>query len=274
MHAQQDTAILFCTTQPAHVITIAAVLCVTSALLPNDRLGTTTTTSTGAVAIDGSSSGSSMVAAPRSKLTAFVYLASFVIHFGSQVWMTFVSGQPVAVLRAAAPHVRRGAARPLSALLQPQRLPQPRHPPHLREASSGGELGLGDRPAGGRHVRGLLLRAPHQALPDAAAAAPHRPEDEPRAGRRGRRGDRQTRSGPAQALPALHEDTRRVSPGAHDHRHGQHADDGLHGAASALHRGQHVRALRISLYKRTKTKTRVFRFRCFLLFFLYYILCT
>ncbi|XP_014225651.1 transmembrane protein 205 [Trichogramma pretiosum] len=84
--------ILFCTTQPAHVITIAAVLCVTSALLPNDRLGTTTTTTTtGAVAIDGSSSSNPM-AAPRSKLTAFVYLASFVMHFGSQVWMTFVSG--------------------------------------------------------------------------------------------------------------------------------------------------------------------------------------
>ncbi|OXU25730.1 hypothetical protein TSAR_004860 [Trichomalopsis sarcophagae] len=33
-----------------------------------------------------------MAGQPRSRLTSFVYLASFVMHFGSQIWMTFVSG--------------------------------------------------------------------------------------------------------------------------------------------------------------------------------------
>ncbi|XP_058809698.1 transmembrane protein 205-like [Phymastichus coffea] len=66
--------VLFCTTQPAHVITIAAALCVTSALLPN------------------SASSAASPAGQRSGLASFVYLASFVMHIGSQVWMTFVSG--------------------------------------------------------------------------------------------------------------------------------------------------------------------------------------
>ncbi|XP_014219804.1 transmembrane protein 205 [Copidosoma floridanum] len=68
--------VLFCTAQPAHVITIAAVLCVTSALVPSGSERTT----------------SQAAGQPRSQLTSFVYLASFVVHFGSQIWMTFVSG--------------------------------------------------------------------------------------------------------------------------------------------------------------------------------------
>ncbi|KAG7200536.1 hypothetical protein KM043_001098 [Ampulex compressa] len=64
--------ILFHTTQPAHVIMIAAVLCVTSALVPmTDRVH---------------------AGHPHSRATSFVYLASFVMHFGAQIWMTFVSG--------------------------------------------------------------------------------------------------------------------------------------------------------------------------------------
>ncbi|XP_076241508.1 transmembrane protein 205 [Calliopsis andreniformis] len=65
--------ILFHTTQPAHVIMIAAVLCVTSALVPTkDR-----------VQVPGH---------PHSRATSFIYLASFVMHLGAQIWMTFVSG--------------------------------------------------------------------------------------------------------------------------------------------------------------------------------------
>lgn len=64
--------ILFYTTQPAHVIMIAAVLCVTSALVPTtDRMH---------------------VGHPQSSTTSFIYLASFMMHLGAQVWMTFVSG--------------------------------------------------------------------------------------------------------------------------------------------------------------------------------------
>ncbi|XP_063993343.1 transmembrane protein 205 [Diachasmimorpha longicaudata] len=65
--------IIFQTTQPAHVIMVAAVLCVVSALLPNsDRI---------------SSRGQ-----PRVKIMSLIYLTSFALHFGAQIWMTFVSG--------------------------------------------------------------------------------------------------------------------------------------------------------------------------------------
>lgn len=64
--------ILFYTTQPAHIITIAAVLFVTSVLFP----------AKGKVQVPGS----------YSRMLSFIYLASFVIHFGAQIWMTFVSG--------------------------------------------------------------------------------------------------------------------------------------------------------------------------------------
>lgn len=63
--------IFFYTAQPAHVIMLAAVLCVTSILVPTrDK-----------VHVNSSS-----------RMTSFIYLASFVTHFGAQVWMTFVSG--------------------------------------------------------------------------------------------------------------------------------------------------------------------------------------
>ena len=65
--------ILFYTTQPAHIIMIAAVLCVTSALVPTkDR--------------------AQIAGHPHSRITSFIYLASFVMHLGAQIWMTFVSG--------------------------------------------------------------------------------------------------------------------------------------------------------------------------------------
>ncbi|XP_034193518.1 transmembrane protein 205 [Osmia lignaria lignaria] len=64
--------VLFYTTQPAHVIMIAAVLCVTSALV--------------------STTERTHVGHSQSRATSFIYLASFVMHLGAQVWMTFVSG--------------------------------------------------------------------------------------------------------------------------------------------------------------------------------------
>ncbi|XP_032678152.1 uncharacterized protein LOC116847345 [Odontomachus brunneus] len=66
--------ILFYTTQPAHVIMIAAVLFVTSVLVPTKER------------IQVSSDYS------HSRTASFIYLASFVMHFGAQIWMTFVSG--------------------------------------------------------------------------------------------------------------------------------------------------------------------------------------
>lgn len=52
---------------------IAAVLCVTSALVPTkDRV--------------------QVAGHPHSRATSFIYLASFVMHLGAQIWMTFVSG--------------------------------------------------------------------------------------------------------------------------------------------------------------------------------------
>ncbi|EZA56739.1 hypothetical protein DMN91_000016 [Ooceraea biroi] len=65
--------ILFYTTQPAHVITIAAVLFVTSVLVPTKER----------VMVPDH---------PQSRTASFIYLASFVMHFGAQIWMTFVSG--------------------------------------------------------------------------------------------------------------------------------------------------------------------------------------
>ncbi|XP_015609859.1 transmembrane protein 205 [Cephus cinctus] len=64
--------ILFHTTQPAHVIMIAAMLCVTSALVPTNEKNNP--------------------GHPHSRTASFIYLASFVMHFGAQIWMTFISG--------------------------------------------------------------------------------------------------------------------------------------------------------------------------------------
>ncbi|KAI4484256.1 hypothetical protein M0804_007712 [Polistes exclamans] len=63
--------IFFYTAQPAHVIMIAAILFVTSILVPSrDKIYVTNS----------------------SRIASFIYLTSFVMHFGAQVWMTFVSG--------------------------------------------------------------------------------------------------------------------------------------------------------------------------------------
>ncbi|XP_070149255.1 transmembrane protein 205 [Polyergus mexicanus] len=65
--------IFFHTTQPTHVIMIAAVLFVASVLVPTKER----------TQVPGHS---------YSTAASFIYLTSFVIHFGAQIWMTFVSG--------------------------------------------------------------------------------------------------------------------------------------------------------------------------------------
>ncbi|XP_014472309.1 PREDICTED: transmembrane protein 205 [Dinoponera quadriceps] len=65
--------ILFYTAQPAHVIMIAAVLFVMSVLIPTKERASSDSNS-------------------HSRTTSFIYLAAFVMHFGAQIWMTFVSG--------------------------------------------------------------------------------------------------------------------------------------------------------------------------------------
>ncbi|KAK0083223.1 hypothetical protein PV325_009152 [Microctonus aethiopoides] len=66
--------ILFRTTQPAHVIAIIAVLCIVSAVVPrsDDKVNNANES--------------------HSKVLSLIYLTSFILHMGSQFWMTFVSG--------------------------------------------------------------------------------------------------------------------------------------------------------------------------------------
>ncbi|XP_018329547.1 transmembrane protein 205 [Agrilus planipennis] len=63
--------IVFGTTQPAHLVTILAVATVTLLIYPH---------------------GETVSENPPSPLLTMLYLASFSIHFGAQIWMTFVSG--------------------------------------------------------------------------------------------------------------------------------------------------------------------------------------
>ncbi|XP_067009319.1 transmembrane protein 205 [Anabrus simplex] len=73
----QDTRfyrILFCTTQPAHLVLLIAVVTTVTLVSPYQSSD------------DGASSSGS------SPLTNLVYLTAFMMHFGAQMWMTFVSG--------------------------------------------------------------------------------------------------------------------------------------------------------------------------------------
>lgn len=67
--------ILFRTTQPAHIIAIIAVLCIVSAVVPrsDDKVNNANES--------------------HSKILSLIYLTSFILHMGSQFWMTFVSGK-------------------------------------------------------------------------------------------------------------------------------------------------------------------------------------
>lgn len=61
--------ILFHTTQPAHVITALAVICVSLMMIPYEKKTSL-----------------------ESPLWSLIYMGSFSAHFGAQLWMTFVSG--------------------------------------------------------------------------------------------------------------------------------------------------------------------------------------
>ncbi|KAK7869063.1 hypothetical protein R5R35_000784 [Gryllus longicercus] len=68
--------IVFCTTQPAHVVTLIAVMTVATLIVPGEKP-------------DDCVASKSVKPSPFFYL---VYLASFMMHFGAQMWMTFVSG--------------------------------------------------------------------------------------------------------------------------------------------------------------------------------------
>ncbi|XP_034943387.1 transmembrane protein 205 [Chelonus insularis] len=67
--------VLFTTTQPGHVIMIVAVLSILSV-------------------VNSASVNNKITPSEKSnsQIMSFIYLTSFVVHFGSQIWMTFVSG--------------------------------------------------------------------------------------------------------------------------------------------------------------------------------------
>ncbi|ETN65721.1 hypothetical protein AND_002506 [Anopheles darlingi] len=79
-------SILTNTTQPSHAITVLVVSLVVVALWPN-LLGTSTTSREPvAYQVPNHTFHSSGL------LTQIAYIGSFTIHFGAQIWMTFVSG--------------------------------------------------------------------------------------------------------------------------------------------------------------------------------------
>lgn len=150
--------ILFHTTQPTHVITIAAILFVASVLVPTKER---------AQASDH----------PYSRTTSFIYLASFVIHFGAQIWMTFISGnieiyrsknrvtlsssscrsfynsslllsRSILILCIAKTRVRWGAACSISEIFHHQRVLESHHAPHIRQTPSGIYVGRRNRYSG------------------------------------------------------------------------------------------------------------------------------
>ncbi|XP_035789888.1 transmembrane protein 205-like [Anopheles albimanus] len=79
-------SILTNTTQPSHAITALVVSLVVVALWPN-LLGT----STASKATEANDVPAHALR-PRDLLTQLAYIGSFTIHFGAQIWMTFVSG--------------------------------------------------------------------------------------------------------------------------------------------------------------------------------------
>lgn len=64
---------MFHTTQPAHVLTLIAVTTIATLLNPVKN--------------------KSEVHTQPSLLISLVYLSAFMMHFGAQMWMTFVSGK-------------------------------------------------------------------------------------------------------------------------------------------------------------------------------------
>ncbi|XP_050082101.1 transmembrane protein 205 [Anopheles aquasalis] len=80
-------SILTNTTQPSHAITALVVSLVVVALWPN-----LLATSTASRAMEAANVPAPPTLHPTGQLTQLAYIGSFTIHFGAQIWMTFVSG--------------------------------------------------------------------------------------------------------------------------------------------------------------------------------------
>lgn len=68
------------TTQPAHLASMMIVLFISYNIFPDPK------------SVEVSDGEETLVMRSKSPFTMFLYLASFSIHFGAQIWMTFVSG--------------------------------------------------------------------------------------------------------------------------------------------------------------------------------------
>ncbi|KAH8301487.1 hypothetical protein KR059_004282 [Drosophila kikkawai] len=92
LQASRLYAILTRTTQPAHLIAVG-ILAFVLMTVGRDLIDPTTTTVTSATATTTTeATATPATARPSTIPAALVYLGAFATHFGSQIWMTFVSG--------------------------------------------------------------------------------------------------------------------------------------------------------------------------------------
>ncbi|KAH8336094.1 hypothetical protein KR074_002136 [Drosophila pseudoananassae] len=86
--------ILTRTTQPAHLIAVCILAFVMMTVGRDliDPATTTTTTTTATSVAETSSKSTTRPSSTGGVLAALIYLGAFATHFGSQIWMTFVSG--------------------------------------------------------------------------------------------------------------------------------------------------------------------------------------
>ncbi|XP_037727030.1 uncharacterized protein LOC119558000 [Drosophila subpulchrella] len=90
LQASRLYTILTRTTQPAHLIAVC-ILAFVLMTVGRDLIDPTTTVET-ATATAASAAATSTRTATGGVLAALVFLGAFATHFGSQIWMTFVSG--------------------------------------------------------------------------------------------------------------------------------------------------------------------------------------
>ncbi|XP_017109143.2 uncharacterized protein [Drosophila bipectinata] len=90
LQASRLYTILTRTTQPAHLIAVC-ILAFVMMTVGRDLIDPATTTTATSVVVDTSSKS---ITRPSTGgvLAALIYLGAFATHFGSQIWMTFVSG--------------------------------------------------------------------------------------------------------------------------------------------------------------------------------------
>ncbi|KAH8273390.1 hypothetical protein KR018_006525 [Drosophila ironensis] len=98
LQASRLYTILTRTTQPAHLIAVC-ILAFVMMTVGRDLIDPATTTATSADTLETSGGGTASALNTRTGagaagggLAALVYLGAFATHFGSQIWMTFVSG--------------------------------------------------------------------------------------------------------------------------------------------------------------------------------------